>query len=96
MDTTQIITNGTEKQIEWAAQIATAWITKVQNEIDSIARRMTSMGESPRLVAYHTNLQKRLAHMKGNLGKVPATDIIGMHKAGRDMANAIIDLARKA
>lgn len=93
--TTQIaITNGTEKQNTYATNIYSGWIAKMEQEIAEIGRRIKD-AESVKLIAYKTELERRLAHLIATAPKLPASHIIGLHTAGRDMAEALIGAARK-
>lgn len=90
------ITNGTDAQNRYASDIASKWAAQVEDEIQSVTRRIDDQGYSASLAAYKAKLESMFARMIPSVQQMRAGDIIAGHKSGRSFASAVIEAARKA
>ena len=84
-------TDGSEKQNQWAAKIAAAWMSEYDTEIANQKAREESDGMQRYIDILLANRQKLVAGFEN----ITAKQLIDMHVAKRSPINAMIEQSRK-
>ena len=84
-------TDGSEKQNQWAAKIASAWMQEYDREIENQKARQESDGMQEYIDILLANRQKLVAGFE----KITAKQLIDMYVAKRSPINAMIEQLRK-
>jgi phage terminase Nu1 subunit (DNA packaging protein) len=83
-------TDGSEKQNQWAAKIAAAWMSEYDTEIENQKARQESDGMQRYINILLANRKKLVSGFEN----ITAKQLIDMHVAKRNVASAMIDQSR--